>query len=101
MAWDSERASRLRDCVGSESFCDIAFRQLREEPMKVVRKIYERFDYELTGKTAANMQEWLQHRQKRKQPPHVYNLAEFGLHPDVIEGRLSPYCGRFADLIGE
>ena len=99
MAWDAECALGTRESIDAGSFCDVAFAQLRDDPMAVVRQIYRRFGYELGDEAVARMHQWLRKTSERKRVPHRYELAQFGLHPDAIKQRLHTYQERFAEYL--
>ena len=84
-----------RAAHGDDRFVDIAYRDLLEDPIGCVRRIYEAVGRELTAEAEAAMKahtdEHVQHRFGR----HTYSLAEFGLEREPLDERLSRYWDRF------
>jgi len=72
---------------------DVNYRDLVENPMGVVSEIYERFDWRLEPAATAEMESWLERQaeQRRQEPPHRYNLEDFGLNTERVSAAFAPY----------
>jgi hypothetical protein len=89
------RSAEDRPPVIADRFVDVQFRDLNEDPVAVVRRIYEVADRELTPAAEAAMRAFLAANPRGKHGSHDYRLEDFGL--DLAERRraLAFYCERF------
>ena len=71
----------------------MSYRELVEDPLGVVQRIYERLGWRLEPAARDNMQEWLsrQAEQRRNEPPHRYSLEDFGLTGQQVDAAFEPY----------
>lgn len=91
-----DRCIRDRDELGLEGrLVDVAFDNLVDDPIGVVRKIYDRFALELEPSTQQRMQAFLDSNQRHGHGVHSYNLGQFGLDEGMIEERFDAYIERF------
>lgn len=96
LAHANDRAINLRHKTGDARFFDVSFRQMMENPIAVVRQIYDRFGYPLEPAAEAVMIEWLANNPQHKHGVHRYTLEEFSLDADTVEQRFAHYRERFA-----
>ncbi|MCP4300825.1 MAG: sulfotransferase, partial [Gammaproteobacteria bacterium] len=90
------RCVRDRDELGmGVHIVDVAFADLVKDPMKVVRRIYDRFSLPLDDNTVARMQQFLEQNKRHTHGVHKYTLEQFGLNEAMIEERFGDYIERF------
>jgi len=94
-AGNVERAMNFRNLVGDDHFCDVQSFQLREEPISVVRRIYESADYQLCDEAIHQMQSWLKKTEARGPHSHSYQLSTYGLTAKQVESSFSAYREHF------
>ena len=72
---------------------DVNYVDLVENPMAVVRHIYERLGWRLEPEARDEMEDWLllQAEQRRGEPRHRYRLEDFGLTPQRVDDAFAPY----------
>lgn len=96
LAKANDRAIELRQKDADERFFDVSFRHMIEDPLGVVRRIYDRFGYVLEPAAEAAMLDWLRSNPQHKHGVHRYTLDEFGLDSNDVERRFAQYRERFA-----
>jgi hypothetical protein len=74
---------------------DVRYGELVQDPMAMVRRIYEHFDLELTAAAETAMQRFLLANPKHKGGVHRYSLEEFGLNPEAERHRFQFYLDFF------
>jgi len=89
------RALAARDAVGEERFVDVSYRALVDDPVGVVRGLYERVGSVLGEAEEAAMQAWLADNPRHRHGAHRYGLSQFGLSSAEVAEALAPYCDRF------
>ncbi len=70
---------------------DLYFDDFIIDQMKVVEKIYNRFQWDLTDETKASMTSFLKNNPQGKHGKHEYSLDQFGLTPERIDKEYSNY----------
>jgi hypothetical protein len=88
-------AARDREPGRNERFMDIDFRELAADHMGTVRRIYARFDMQLSDEADRRMRSFLAANQRGKHGEHRYSLAQFGIDRDVEARRFQVYRERF------
>lgn len=88
-------AQRDSGRLPGDRFIDIEYRTIVSRPIETVRKIYARFDRELTAEAERAMREFLAANPKDKHGAHEYSLEQFGLDPDAQAERFAGYRARF------
>ncbi|MFZ5449547.1 MAG: sulfotransferase family protein [Thermodesulfobacteriota bacterium] len=78
-----------------KQFFDVRYGELVQEPMAMVRRIYQHFGLELTPDAEVAMQRFLQANPKNKGGVHRYSLEEFGMNPAEERGRFQFYLDFF------
>ena len=90
-----DRAVRFREAHPELEgrWADVDYAELVKDPLAVVRDIYRRFDWPLQGAAVTAMKEWLhaQAAQRRKEPPHRYDLADYGLTANEVNAAFAGY----------
>jgi hypothetical protein len=88
-----------RDELGMEDhLVDVTFADLVKDPMKVVRRIYDRFSLQLEDNTVTRMQQFLEDNKRHTHGVHKYTLEQFGLNDALIEERFGDYIERFISV---
>jgi len=76
-----------------QRWVDVNYVDLVENPIAIVRHIYECFEWRLEPEVREDMEEWLsrQAEQRRNEPAHRYSLEDFGLTPEKVDDAFAPY----------
>ena len=86
---------RQRDCLADNRICDIQYEEIRREPIRAVRRIYEFFGWSLSRKAEQAMRTLIASQARRESANHRYDLAQFGASADAVLSAFSTYCQRF------
>ena len=86
---------RERDRLADNRICDIQYDEIRREPIRTVRRLYEFFGWSLSREAEQNMHALIASQAKRESANHRYDLSQFGVHADELLSALAPYCERF------
>ncbi|WP_052757436.1 sulfotransferase family protein [Sphingobium chungbukense] len=78
-----------------ESFQEISYTRLIENPIGVVRDLYASLGYALTEPVVQRMQQWLADNPQGKHGKHTYSLESVGLDPKQVDATLGPYIKRY------
>jgi len=97
MSWANHRALIMRSETKNEEkfFTDIYFREVVNDPISQVEKIYRNIGQSLTEKARAAMSDWLAEDRENRLPKHHYNAVDFGLSEKLIKDSFSDYIKRF------
>lgn len=74
---------------------DVDYRSLVDDPIAVVRSIYDRFDLPFTDAAETRMRAFLAEHRKDKHGRHEYTLEQFGLVAQEETRRYREYAQRF------
>lgn len=81
-----------RQSLDKESqIIDLKFEDFVSDQMSTVKKIYERFNWELSDTAVKKMEHFLALHPKDKHGIHHYSLKDFGLKEDLIQQKYSKY----------
>jgi hypothetical protein len=81
-----------REKLGKEDqIIDLKFEDFVADQFDSVRRIYERFGWELTAETEQRMRDFLADNPKDKHGAHIYSLDDFGLTREAINERFHRY----------
>ena len=74
---------------------DVRNADLIDAPLALVRRIYERFDWNLDPAAVDAMECWRlrQAEHRRQEAPHRYRLEDYGLTPERVDAAFSSYRG--------
>ena len=90
-----DRAVRFRECHPEleHRWMDVNYVDLVEDPLAVVRSVYERFDWALEQGTVDVMDDWLfrQAERRRGEKRHRYALEDYGLTPEAVDAAFASY----------
>ena len=67
-----------------ERFYRMGFDDFQADPMREVRRIYDRFGIELSGEAEAAMRAWVAENRKGRHGAHAYSAEEYGLSDAII-----------------
>jgi len=79
----------------AECFVDVQFRDLIEDPIGTVRRIYAVAGRELTPEAERAMRAWLEANPGGRHGQHLYRLEDFGLDRNELRAALGFYQERF------
>jgi hypothetical protein len=86
---------RERDRLPNNRICDIQYDEIRHEPIRAVRRIYEYFGWSLSHEAERRMRVLVASQAKRQSANHRYDLSHFGARADQVLGVFATYCQRF------
>lgn len=89
------KAMRVRDAIGEDRFYDISYHDVMANPVRTVKRIYERFGLTVNHEHAANMRAWLENNPQTKHGVHRHSPEEFGLEASAINRQFKKYVDRF------
>jgi sulfotransferase family protein len=91
-----------RDRLANNRICDVQYDQIRREPIRAVRQIYEHFGWSLSREAERRMRLLVAGQAKRQSAHHRYDLSQFGSSAGAVFGVFETYCRRFdlAEQIG-
>jgi hypothetical protein len=78
-----------------ERILDVAYEQVRQDPMGVIRQLYQRANLPLAKEAEDKMAAWHKTNEQFKHGKHEYSLSEFGLSEAQIDNAFSAYIDRF------
>ena len=90
-----ERPLRTRDRIGDDRFFHMYYHDMMNDPMDVMRRIYEWAGDELTDETAARMQTWLTEHPQDRFAPNTYTLDQYGLSVEKLKPTFAEYLATF------
>lgn len=90
-----ERMLAAREQIAPERVVDVQYRDVVEEPIAVVRRIYAHFGRRLSHEAEARMVRWLAEHPRHRHGVHRYTLAEFGLEREQVQRACADYVDRF------
>jgi hypothetical protein len=97
--WQAEQhANRLmdaRDQLGEDRIIDVHYADLMRDPIAVMRTLYQALGDEFTPAAEAGMRAWLAENPQDKFGRHEYQLAKFGLTPEMVRPRFARYLSRY------
>jgi hypothetical protein len=77
-------------------FFDSYYSELVRDPMRIVKAIYRKFDFELRQDALDRMTRYLSANPQHKYGVHRYCLEDFGLDPERERQRFADYVNTFA-----
>ncbi len=89
------RQNAFRDQHGENAIYDIHYEDQLRDPIGQMRKLYARFDEQLTPQAQAAMREVLARNPQGKHGKHHYSLEEFGLTAAGVRKHFQGYYERY------
>lgn len=97
--WQAEQhANRLmdaRDQLGEERIIDVHYADLMRDPIATMRTLYRALGDEFTPAAERGMRAWLADNPQDKFGRHEYQLAKYGLTPEMVRPRFERYLSRY------
>jgi hypothetical protein len=84
-----------RDRLAHNRICDVKYDEIRREPIRAVRRIYDFFGWPLSREAEQNMRALIASQSKRESANHRYDLSQFGTNTDDVLKAFASYCERF------
>lgn len=85
--------SQRQRCV-PDRFLDLQYKDLTSDPLRVVQRIYDRFELELSYAAEERIRIFLA-KDRGKERTHHYNPGDFGLTPQLIQERFQDYIDTY------
>jgi hypothetical protein len=89
------RVIEFRKRKGDDRFADSHFKDLVNDPVAAIERIYARLGIEFTAPARVAMTEWADSHPRRRRGEHRYDLEEFGLEGSDVRARFSFYLEPF------
>jgi hypothetical protein len=97
--WEAvSRAMDFRARMGDERFADLAFSDLQDDPVDALGRAYERIGLPFGDGSRQAVGRWAGQHEPGKQGTHSYDLADFGLDPERVRARFTPYLEAFGGI---
>jgi hypothetical protein len=91
-----DRAMAVRERSDPRQFFDFSFRELVDDPVGALARLYAHFGFELSGEAERRMRAWHGANPQGRHGGHHYTLEQFGLAEGEIAERFARYLERFA-----
>jgi hypothetical protein len=95
LAFEMDKAMKLRERLHPKSFYDLQFLDLIADPIEAVKGIYKYFGREVSPGHEKRMQVWIRDNPPDKRGIHRYSPEEFDLDPLEVRKRYAEYIERF------
>lgn len=86
-----ERGLRARSVVPASQIYDVRLEDLRAAPLEVIEDVYRRFDLAFDDELANRLRARVAEEPTAQLGEHDYDIADYGLTKDQIEGGFSDY----------
>jgi hypothetical protein len=90
-----ERGLAAREALDPGRIIDLDYRDFVADNMASASRIYDHFEMPFTDEIRRALEQHIADHPKDKHGAHRYDLAEFGLTPEVVRERFAPYIERF------
>jgi hypothetical protein len=94
-ATSMERGMAARSALGEQQFYDLDFRDVLSDPVAAMRRVYDRFGFEMNEHAERRLRAWHAAHPREKHGRHTYESADYGLTAGSIRERFSAYLDRF------
>lgn len=91
-----ERSATARTLQTEDRFVDILYKDLTDDPMKQLRRIYDRVGVPLDEEVERNAADLLERQVKNKYGRHTYRSEDFGMSTEQIERDFGEYRARYS-----
>jgi hypothetical protein len=95
------RHLQWRKIVPANSVLDIAYTDIRDDYISVVKRVYDFCGLKLSTHALERMGTWAGDNEQHKHGVHQYTIEESGLSNDLINEHFSEYLSGFDTLIRE
>ena len=95
--WDTalRRAMAFRDAGREERFIDFGFRELQDDPIACVARLYRWLGEDFSAEAQDRMRQWRVANAREKQGRHEYRAEDFGVSAQGLRDRFAFYTDRF------
>ncbi len=90
-----ERSDTVRKRSHSDTFCDVRYVDLVDDPLGVVRRVYQWLGRPLTPEILERIAAWRGANPQHKYGRHRYRLEDFGLKHDRVRAQFADYCDQY------
>ena len=90
-----ESTIAFRDAGREDRFHDLSFREVQDDPVGSVRKLYASLGETLSDEAEDRMAKWWADHPRDQHGRHTYTPEEFGLTADDLRARFAFYAERF------
>lgn len=90
------KAMKVRQNVSDKQFFDIQYKDLVQNPINTVKRIYDYFGYNYSKDMEKNLQRYIQKNRQHKHGVHRYSLEQFGLSTSQVSEKFKDYCQYFS-----
>jgi len=87
--------TEVRDRMGPERFIDIRYGDVVKTPVEQARRVLARLGITMTPETETELTLWLEENAREKRAAHAYDMASYGLTPEIIAEDFAGYIKRF------
>lgn len=88
-----------RKALGREDqILDLKFEDFVKDQVGMIKKIYDRFGWEMSNTAEYNFRNFLRENPKDKHGKHVYSLNDFGLKEEVVNNQFAKYLDFYEQL---
>lgn len=90
-----EHTMEVREQLDGSRFFDLPFRDIAEDPLAAIRRMYAHFGMELGQQATTAIGGWHSANPRGKFGEHIYRAEDFGFSKGSINGRFASYLERF------
>ena len=91
----TDQAIAARARLGEERFCDVHHREMVDDPIGTLQRVYDFCGLEFTAETEAAVLQWQAVNRSGAHGEHRYTPEQFGLSAAQIRSDYAPYIERF------
>ncbi len=100
--WSDRMSRALVKCMEvrrdhEDQFLDIGYRELVDDPIGQIRRIYPFAGWALSAEAISQMRQWSVDHSREKRDAHHYTLEQYGLTEDGIRADFAAYRARFIE----
>lgn len=90
-----QHALEVRKKANPEQFFDIHFREMLDDPVGAVGRMYAHFGISFSDESEGRLRSWHASHPQGQHGGHTYSSADFGLRPEQMAERFRPYTDHF------
>ncbi|MCB1688981.1 MAG: sulfotransferase [Halioglobus sp.] len=87
----------VRKALGEAAFLDLWFKDLVDQPLTEIEKVYRFLNMDLTEEARAEMVQWQDFNRRELRPPHAYTLEQFGFTEEGLKQQFREYREAFIE----
>lgn len=93
--WERPMAFRTAHPGRERQIIDAAYRDTFADPIAMVRRIYDKFEMEVTPEFADRMKAYLANNQQGKYGRHHYSNQEYAISAEILKAKYSDYFDKY------